>query len=63
MATIVRQRPASTAPRWPLQDGLAGPAAVERNKRREYSRSFLDYGPSGGLYQSALMVIAAANPA
>jgi hypothetical protein len=26
------------------RDGLAGPATVERSKRREYSRAFLDYG-------------------
>jgi hypothetical protein len=43
--------------------GLAGPATVERSKRREHSRAWLDYGPSEGLYRYSLMVVAAANPA
>jgi hypothetical protein len=47
MAMIVLQRWTSTAPRrFPATNWR--PAAVERNKRREYSRVFLDYGPNQG---------------
>jgi len=45
---IVLQRWASRRAALVSRDGLAGLATVERSNKREYSRAFLDYGPSEG---------------